>query len=126
MQIIEHPLQPMEEWRAGVSTRMKVSAVNGAAALCIFEQWCEPGTGAPTHTHSVEEVLTVLGGQAEIWMEDDREVIYAGQSVIVPAGNRHGFRNNGTLTLHLEAVLASPGFQARIDGQEGSTTRWLL
>ncbi len=109
MQIIEHPRQPMEEWRAGVFTCMKVSALNGAAALCIFEQWCEPGTGAPTHTDSVEEVLTVLGGQAEIWMEDDREVIYAGQSVIVPAGNLMGFGITGTLTLHLEAVLASPG-----------------
>ena len=29
--------------------RMLFSADNGAASLCIFEQWVAPGTGAPTH-----------------------------------------------------------------------------
>jgi quercetin dioxygenase-like cupin family protein len=125
MQIIDHKLQPTEEWRAGVLTRMKVSAVTEAAALCVFEQWCAPGTGAPTHTHTVEEVLTVLEGQAELWLEDEREAITTGQSVIVPAGSRHGFRNTGSATLHMQAILASPTFEAAFDGQNEVTTRWL-
>ena len=49
---------PPEQWRPGVETRMLVSASNGATQLCIFEQWMAPGTGAPTHSHPVEEVLT--------------------------------------------------------------------
>ncbi len=56
---------PPEHWRPGVETRMLVSASNGAAQLCIFEQWIAPGTGAPTHFHPVEEVLTVREGEAE-------------------------------------------------------------
>ena len=55
--------QPREEWRAGVTTRMRVSAANGATQLCMFEQWCEPGHGAPTHLHAVEEVLCVRRGR---------------------------------------------------------------
>jgi len=36
-----------EHWRPGVETRMLVSARNGAAQLCMFEQWVAPGNGAP-------------------------------------------------------------------------------
>jgi len=63
---------PPEHWRPGVETRMLVSASNGAAQLCIFEQWIAPGTGAPTHFHPVEEVLTVREGEAEMWLDQER------------------------------------------------------
>jgi hypothetical protein len=49
-----------------------------------------------------------VGGQAELWIEEERAILTAGQSMIVPAGHRHGFRNNGETTLHIEAVLAGP------------------
>ena len=113
-----------EHWRDGVETRMLVSAENGATALCIFEQWVAPGAGAPTHRHPVEEVLTVRAGEAEIWLEDERVTLSAGQSVIVPAERNHGFRNSGSGTLHLHAVLASPVFEAVPDGATGVTRRW--
>src|SRR6476619_6155379 len=111
MRIIDHESQTRDEWRAGVMTRMRVSAVTGAVQLCVFEQWCEPGRGAPTHLHAVEEVLAVLEGQADFWIEDEREAVMAGQSVIVPAGRRHGFRNTGMTTLHVQATLAAPIFE---------------
>jgi quercetin dioxygenase-like cupin family protein len=104
---------------------MRVSAVTGAVALCIFEQWCAPGTGEPTHTHPVEEVLTILDGQAEIWLGDDQVFASVGQSVIVPAGIRHGFRNAAAATLHIQGTLASSTFEAFVDGQEEPTRQWL-
>ena len=110
MRIVDHAGQEQELWRPGVITRMRVSAGNGAEQLCMFEQWCDPGCGAPPHLHTVEEVLTVLAGRAEVWVGEERATVTAGQSVIVPAGQRHGFRNNGEMTLHLEAVLAAPLF----------------
>src|ERR1700704_5899257 len=105
-----------EQWRLGVETRMLVSASNGAAQLCIFEQWVAPGAGAPTHSHPVEEVLTVREGEAEMWIDEDRAVLTAGQSLIVPAGRRHGFRNSATTALRIHAVLASPAFEAMMEG----------
>ena len=116
--------RPPEHWRPGVETRMLVSASNGAAQLCIFEQWVAPGTGAPTHVHPVEEVLTVREGEAEMWMDQQRLIVTAGQSLIVPAGRKHGFRNSGTTTLHLHAVLASPIFEATMQGATETVRRW--
>jgi hypothetical protein len=54
MQIIDHERQDKEQWRPGVMTRMQVSAVTGSVQLCVFQQWCDPGKGAPTHLHAVE------------------------------------------------------------------------
>jgi quercetin dioxygenase-like cupin family protein len=104
---------------------MQMSARTGAGQLCIFQQWCAPGAGAPTHFHTVEEVLTVIEGQAELWVGDEREIVSAGQSVFVPAGSRHGFRNSGVSTLHVQATLASPIFEALFEGQTEVTRRWL-
>src|SRR6202047_3518563 len=116
--------QPSEQGRQGVETRMLVSASNGAAQLCIFEQWIAPGAGAPTHTHPVEEVLTVREGEAEMWMGERRVIVSPGQSLIVPAERQHGFRNSGNVTLHLHAVLASPIFEATPEGATKSGRRW--
>jgi quercetin dioxygenase-like cupin family protein len=124
MQPIDLSAVPIEEWRPGVQTRMVTSARNGATALCIFEQWVAPGAGAPTHSHPVEEVLTVREGEAEIWVEGGSTTVAAGQSLIVPSGCKHGFRNVGTKTLHVHAVLASPIFEATPEGAREVTRRW--
>lgn len=124
MTVITHQDRSRELWRPGVETRMLVSAANGATQLCLFEQWVAPGAGAPTHSHPVEEVLTVRAGEAEMWIEDRRIAVAAGQSLIVPAGHRHGFQNCGTATLHVHAVLASPVFEATIQGATGPARRW--
>src|ERR1700737_1246982 len=124
MVVVDIRDMPPEQWRPGVETRMLVSASNGAAQLCIFEQWVAPGVGAPTHSHPVEEVLPVREGEAEMWADEERIVVSAGQSLIVPAGRKHGFRNSGNLTLHIHAVLASPVFEAMMEGATEATRRW--
>jgi quercetin dioxygenase-like cupin family protein len=115
---------PPEQWRPGVETRMLVSAANGATQLCMFEQWVAPGVGAPTHSHPVEEVLTVREGEAEMWIEEQRVTVSSGQSLIVPAGQKHGFRNSGHATLHIHAVLASSVFEATMEGAAEKVRRW--
>src|ERR1051325_11282879 len=52
MRKVDLATEPREEWRKGVLTCMRVSAANGGTQLCLFEQWCEPGHGAPTHLHA--------------------------------------------------------------------------
>jgi mannose-6-phosphate isomerase-like protein (cupin superfamily) len=123
--ILDQQHHARDEWRPGVVTRMRVSAVSGTTQLCIFEQWCDPGCGAPTHLHAVEEVLTVLDGQAEVWLGDERSAMIAGQSLIVPAGHKHGFRNTGQNTLHVQATLAAPIFEAAFDDAREVSRRWL-
>ncbi|UZF93259.1 cupin domain-containing protein [Bosea sp. NBC_00550] len=114
MRVIE-PLSELEKWREGVLTSMRVSAVVGSHQLCIFEQFCQPGLGAPMHSHTVEEILEVIEGQAEIRIEDEVMSVLRNQSVIVPAGSRHGFTNTGSGILKVRATLASPVFEASYD-----------
>ena len=124
MKICDPREMPPEQWRLGVETRMVVSAANAATELCIFEQWIAPGAGAPTHSHPVEEVLTVRDGEAEMWVDEERAIVTSGQSLIVPAGRQHGFRNSGHATLHIHAVLASAVFEAMMEGATAVTQRW--
>jgi len=96
---------PRVAWREGVETRLHA---RNAQALCVMEQWCAPGKGAPTHTHfEVEEVITVLDGAAEFWVDGVTERVGAGGSIVLPAHTRHGFRNAGAEELHTLAVFAS-------------------
>lgn len=125
MRIISPQDQPVEKWRAGVESRMLLSAANGSLSLCLFEQWVAPGGGAPSHWHTVEEVLSIIEGTAECWVGDDRVELSVGQSVIVPALAKHRFRNAGATTLHLRALLAAPVFEATFEGSDSPVRRWL-
>jgi mannose-6-phosphate isomerase-like protein (cupin superfamily) len=125
MTIIAHRDQPFEDWRTGVKTQMHVSARKGATQLCIFEQWVAPTVGAPTHWHTVEEVLTVVAGKAEMWIDNERFIVTGGHSLIIPARRKHGFRNIGPTILHLRAVLASSVFEATFEGSTEPVQRWL-
>ncbi|MER8874581.1 cupin domain-containing protein [Mesorhizobium sp. M0814] len=126
MQIIYHGLQPTEEWRLGVLTRsrMQVSTVTEAAALCILNSGSRREVAHVSHNHPVEEVLTVLNGQAELWLDDERETISSGQSVIIPPGSWHGFRDTGSETLHMQAIFAAPSFEASFEGQPEVMIHW--
>jgi mannose-6-phosphate isomerase-like protein (cupin superfamily) len=125
MRVVDLEELPAEEWRPGVRTKMRASAANGAAQLCLFEQWCDPGQGAPTHLHAVEEVLHVISGRAEVWVGEDRATLTGGQLVVVPAGRRHGFSNSGTEILHFTSTLAAPVFEAAYDDKRETPRRWL-
>jgi mannose-6-phosphate isomerase-like protein (cupin superfamily) len=122
---IRDDAREIEDWRSGVRTRMYVSAATGASQLVVFEQWCDPGHGAPLHIHAVEEVLRVLSGVARIEVEGESATIFPGESVIIPAGQPHGFTNTGTTTLRTQAILAAPTFEAEYLATGQTTRRWL-
>jgi quercetin dioxygenase-like cupin family protein len=125
MRIVDLEREPRDEWRPGVLTRMRVSAANGGAQLCLFEQWCDPGHGAPTHLHAVEEVLHVLDGAADVWAGDTHATLKSGQLAIIPAGVKHGFSNIGSGMLHIQSTLAAPVFEAAYDDKRETPRRWL-
>lgn len=125
MTVVDHASQPKDEWRPGVLTRMVASAAAGTSQLAVFEQWCDPGLGAPAHLHAVEEILTVLEGEAEVWVEGERRQLTTGQSAIIPAGRKHGFHNTGSDILRVQAILASPVFEAAYDDARETPRRWL-
>lgn len=122
---LDHETQPLEQWREGVMTLMRVSALVRSAQLCIFEQFCDPGLGAPLHLHAVEEVLEVMQGEAEVTLRGEILILRANQSIVIPAGVRHGFRNIGSGILKVRATLASPIFEASYDDRAEQSRRWV-
>ena len=99
---------PLVEWRSGVRTRLHASEAAEPASLCVIEQWCDPGRGAPTHTHfEVEELVVVVAGDVEVWVDDASAALSAGDSVLLPPYSRHGFRNVGESMLHTLAVFGA-------------------
>jgi mannose-6-phosphate isomerase-like protein (cupin superfamily) len=59
-----------------------------------------------------------------MWLDNERIIVMPGQSLIIPPGRMHGFRNSGTATLHIHAVQASPVFEQTAEGATGVTRRW--
>ena len=92
--------------------------------LLIFEQFCEPGHGAPMHIHAVEEVLEVMEGKAEIFLGEENRIVTADQSVVIPAGTRHGFKNTGSGILKVRATMAASIFEASYDSRSELSRRY--
>lgn len=96
---------PRVSWRPGVETRLHARE---ASELCVIEQWSVPGAGAPTHTHfEVEEVIAVLDGIAEFWVDGVSECVERGETIVLPPRSWHGFRNAGGGELHTLAVFSA-------------------
>lgn len=112
-------------WRPGVDTRMRISEINGARELCVFDQRVAPGAGAPIHTHTVEEVLSVQAGIVEIIVGPTRQIASPGDVALIPAGVPHGFVNVGDTELVVTAILAAPIFEATF-GENQFARRWSI
>ena len=77
------------------------------------------GGGQSTpHRHPSEEVVYVLDGEGEAWRGDAPEPIKTGDSVSIPAGVEHAFRNPTPRPLRLVGAMApviDPGEIVAID-----------
>ena len=109
--------QPRVAWREGVETRLHEC---GARGLCVIEQWCAPGTGAPTHTHfDVEEVIVVVDGIAEFRVDGVTTRVSSGGSIVLPPHSWHGFTNAGEGALHILAVFAAAHPRVEYEDEPG-------
>ena len=74
----------------------------------------KPGEGHNFHKHpEMNEILYVLKGQVEQWVEDDMQLLNTGESVYIMANVVHASFNDGTEDLELLAILSpQEGWQA--------------
>jgi mannose-6-phosphate isomerase-like protein (cupin superfamily) len=74
-------------------------------------QTSQPGYLAPVHSHPYMEVLHVLEGTAEAWMdgrEDDKVRLEKGDTIALPPNVPHSFRVVGDQPLRLLGTHVSP------------------
>jgi len=77
----------------GLSKGVLIGADEGAPNFAIRRFVLEPGTTVPRHTNAVEHVQYVLEGTYTVGLEDDEYEVDAGDSLLIPAGAVHWYRN---------------------------------
>jgi mannose-6-phosphate isomerase-like protein (cupin superfamily) len=92
----------------------------GARETCVWRLVVPPGI-EPGEAHSFdhEEVLYALSGHAEIWLDDEKLDLFAGDAAVVPAGV--DIRLGNPQTEPFEAIVSLPvGSLARMP--DGTTS----
>jgi quercetin dioxygenase-like cupin family protein len=80
--------------------RLSFQAADDGAAVLV-EMWVEPGGGVPAHVHpSMEERFEVISGELSFLSGRKWRTAAAGETVLVPAGTRHAYRNSGAEPAH--------------------------
>ena len=89
-------------------------------------QTSQPGYVAPVHSHPYLEVLYVLEGVAEAWIDgqEDRKVrLETGDTVALPPNVPHSFRVVGDKVLRTLGIHASPKRIANYKDGRGTDAR---
>lgn len=78
----------------------------GASQLTVIEVELLPGEGHNFHKHpDQEEVIYVVSGEIEQWLEQDCQTLRAGDSAFIPADVVHASFNVSDSPAHLLAIL---------------------
>ena len=110
MPVVLHALVPSEPFQGGATYQTLVGDSQGSTPIRIGIQTSPPGYRTPLHSHPYMQVITVLEGQGEAWMEEFDESIRLtpGISLVIPQNVRHWFRALGSEPLKVYGVHASP------------------
>lgn len=68
---------------------------HGGTGISLIFVDAAPGRGPALHKHDYDEVFVVQEGEATMTAGDRQLVVHAGDIVVVPAGQPHGFVNSG-------------------------------
>ncbi len=78
-----------------------------AAQLVVIEVHISPGKGHDFHKHpNQEEVIYVIEGEIEQWVDKEKTTLTAGESAFIPADVVHASFNVGTANAKLLAILS--------------------
>ena len=93
---------------AGLRHRTVIDASTGARGLALWQEEHLAGFTVPPHLHDCEEIITVLAGsiRADVGRRSFR--VGSGESILIPAGELHGFEVTGAAACRLLAIFGSP------------------
>src|SRR6266571_4401809 len=86
-------------------------------------QTSQPGYVAPVHSHPYLEILHILDGTAEAWLdgkEDSKVLLRKGDTIALPPNAPHSFRVVGAEPLRLLGTHVSP--QRIVNYRDGGPT----
>ena len=101
----------------GVEARVTMPAAATGGAYVEMECTVQPGSGSMIHYHPhQEETYRVLAGTLEVFREGTWRTLQTGESLTVPHGAVHAFRNaSGTPTKFLNVHRPALAFQDHLE-----------
>ncbi len=110
MPIIHLDDVPRETFHDGATYQTMVGDAAGSTPVRVGIQISPPGYSTGTHAHPYLEVVSVIEGDGEAWIEGEDGVtpVGPGSTLVLPPGIRHGFRVTGTQPMKTYGIHASP------------------
>ena len=112
----------IEAFDTGRTYQTLVGDDQGSTPVRIGIQTSPPGYSTGTHSHPYMEIITVLEGTGESWIEGEGDAtpIGPGSTIVAPPNKAHGFRNTGQIPMRSYGVHVSP---IRITHRDGLASR---
>ena len=103
--LIEQEISPENlDW--GSLRWLSTPKVTGAGELTVIQVSLNPGKGHNFHKHpDQEEVIYVIDGKVEQWVDQEMRVLGPGDSAFIPADMVHASFNVGDTNAKLLAIL---------------------
>ncbi|NKE35147.1 cupin domain-containing protein [Natronococcus sp. JC468] len=79
----------------GLEKGVLIDESHGAPNFAIRRFVLEAGAEVPEHTNAVEHEQYVLEGEYTVGIGDEEREVEAGDSLLIPAGTVHWYRNEG-------------------------------
>ncbi len=79
----------------GLSKGVLVGPEDGAPNFAMRRFTLAPGAEVPEHTNAVEHEQYVLAGEYVVGIDGEEHTVSAGDSLFIPAGTVHWYRNEG-------------------------------
>ena len=99
-------------WGPGGMYTFLVSGEQAGGALFAMEGLVPAGGGPPLHIHEREdETLYILEGRCTVQIGEQEMVASSGDSIFLPRGMVHAFRNDGPETLRLILPFVPAGVE---------------
>jgi quercetin dioxygenase-like cupin family protein len=110
MPIVDHKDVPVEPFSGGATYQTLVGDQEGTTPVRVGIQVSPPGYSTPTHSHPYLEVVTVIEGTGEVWIEGQEGIIKIGpgMTMVFQPDIPHWFRNTGEVPMKTYGVHSSP------------------
>lgn len=93
--------------------------------LMFVRAQLQPGEAHRFHHHpQMEEILYVLSGTAEQWVEREKRIMRSGDALYLPVGIVHGTYNVGRDVLDFLAVLSPAKISGPVTVEVGDQEPW--
>ena len=112
MPIIQFSEAESTEGYPGVNRTILVDDRNGDLSVYVAKLVIVPGGRVTTHVHpDTEEAMVIVEGELEAILGDEVVTLVPGDTVLAPAGVKHGFVNRSQSNAALLAAFPQTSFQ---------------